>query len=100
MMEARLGGWWDANKIGLSSPPIETRKGWLVIYHGVRHNAARALYRLGLALFDLHSPEHCLVRGNDWVFGLKAAYELLGDVENVVFPCGFTLAPDGDTIRL
>ena len=24
MMEARKGAWWDANKIGLSSPPIET----------------------------------------------------------------------------
>lgn len=24
MMEARRGSWWDANKIGLSPPPIET----------------------------------------------------------------------------
>ena len=29
MLEARRGGWWDANKIGLCSPPIETEKGWL-----------------------------------------------------------------------
>ena len=36
MLEARRGGWWDANKIGLSPPPIETPHGWLVIYHGVR----------------------------------------------------------------
>ena len=36
ILEARRGGWWDANKIGLCSPPIETPKGWLVIYHGVR----------------------------------------------------------------
>ena len=100
MMEARLGGWWDANKIGLSPPPIETPKGWLVIYHGVRHNAAGALYRLGLALFDLHSPEICLKRSGEWVFGPETAYELRGDVDNVVFPCGYTLAPDGDTIRL
>jgi predicted GH43/DUF377 family glycosyl hydrolase len=28
MLEARRGGWWDANKIGLCSPPIETAKGW------------------------------------------------------------------------
>jgi predicted GH43/DUF377 family glycosyl hydrolase len=53
MMEARRGAWWDANKIGLSPPPIETAKGWLVIYHGVRQTAAGAIYRLGLALFDL-----------------------------------------------
>jgi predicted GH43/DUF377 family glycosyl hydrolase len=53
MLEARCGGWWDANKIGLASPPIETAEGWLVIYHGVRPNAAGSIYRLGLALFDL-----------------------------------------------
>ena len=35
ILEARIGGWWDANKIGLSPPPIETSQGWLVIYHGV-----------------------------------------------------------------
>jgi predicted GH43/DUF377 family glycosyl hydrolase len=100
MMEARLGGWWDANKIGLSPPPIETQQGWLVIYHGVRHNAAGALYRLGLALFDLHAPEHCLKRGSEWVFGPEENYEQRGDVDNVVFPCGYTIAADGDTIRL
>ena len=53
MLEARRGGWWDANKIGLCSPPIETAKGWLVIYHGVRQTASGSIYRLGLALFDL-----------------------------------------------
>jgi len=26
ILEARRGGWWDANKIGLCSPPIETEK--------------------------------------------------------------------------
>jgi predicted GH43/DUF377 family glycosyl hydrolase len=100
MMEARLGGWWDANKIGLSSPPIETEKGWLVIYHGVRQNAAGSIYRLGLALFDLHSPERCLKRSDEWIFGPEKPYEQRGDVDNVVFPCGCTIAPDGDTIHL
>jgi predicted GH43/DUF377 family glycosyl hydrolase len=100
MLEARLGGWWDANKIGLSPPPIETEKGWLVIYHGVRQNAAGCIYRLGLALFDLHEPERCLKRGDEWVFGPKEPYERFGDVDKVVFPCGCIIAPDGDTIRL
>ncbi|HEX9667240.1 MAG TPA: glycosidase [Thermodesulfobacteriota bacterium] len=100
MLEARLGGWWDANKIGLSSPPIETSQGWLVIYHGVRHNAAGSIYRLGLALFDLHTPERCLKRSNEWVFGPEEPYEQRGDVDNVVFPCGYTIAPDGDTLHL
>ena len=100
MLEARLGGWWDANKIGLASPPIETAKGWLVIYHGVRQNAAGSIYRLGLALFDLHAPEICLKRSDEWIFGPEEPYEQRGDVDNVVFPCGYTIAPDGDTIHL
>ncbi len=100
MMEARRGGWWDANKIGLSPPPIETPQGWLVMYHGVRHTAAGAIYRLGLALFDLQRPEVCLKRGSQWVFGPEESYELHGDVGNVVFPCGYTILPDGDTIQI
>jgi predicted GH43/DUF377 family glycosyl hydrolase len=100
ILEARLGGWWDANKIGLSPPPIETSQGWLVIYHGVKHNAAGHIYRLGLALFDLNEPEYCLKRGREWVFGPQEPYEQHGDVGKVVFPCGTTLAPDGDTLRI
>ncbi len=100
MLEARLGGWWDANKIGLSAPPIETPQGWLVIYHGVRQNASGSIYRLGLALFDLNAPEHCLKRGKEWIFGPTESYEQFGDVDKVVFPCGYTLAPDGDTVHL
>jgi len=100
MLEARRGGWWDANKIGLNSPPIETAKGWLVIYHGVRANAAGSIYRLGLALFDLHAPEICLKRSDEWIFGPEEPYERRGDVDNVVFPCGYTIAADGDTIHL
>ncbi|MBN1903355.1 glycosidase [Candidatus Sumerlaeota bacterium] len=100
MLEARRGAWWDANKIGLSPPPIETEQGWLVIYHGVRQNAAGAIYRLGLALFDLHAPERCLKRGDEWIFGPEKLYERHGDVDNVVFPCGCILAPDCDTLRL
>jgi predicted GH43/DUF377 family glycosyl hydrolase len=100
MLEARRGWWWDANKIGLSPPPIETPKGWLVIYHGVRVTAAGAIYRLGLALFDLRTPERLLKRGNDWIFGPEERYEQRGDVDNVVFPCGYTILPDGDTLHL
>jgi predicted GH43/DUF377 family glycosyl hydrolase len=99
-LEARRGGWWDANKIGLSPPPIQTSKGWLVIYHGVRQNVAGALYRIGLALLDLNNPEHCLKRGVNWIFGPEEPYERRGDVDNVVFPCGTTIGRDGDTIRL
>ena len=100
ILEARRGGWWDANKIGLCSPPIETPKGWLMIYHGVRQTASGSIYRLGLALFDLERPDVCLQRGESWMFGPEAPYERSGDVNDVVFPCGQTIAADGDTINL
>ena len=100
VLKARRGGWWDANKIGLSPPLIETPRGWLMLYHGVRRNAAGALYRVGLALLDLDHPERCLQRGESWVFGPEASYELRGDVDNVVFPCGTTLGLDGDTMHV
>jgi len=100
ILEARRGGWWDANKIGLCSPPIETPQGWLTIYHGVRNTASGSIYRLGLALFDLERPDVCLKRGDSWMFGPEAPYERGGDVSDVVFPCGQTIGPDGDTIFL
>jgi predicted GH43/DUF377 family glycosyl hydrolase len=100
VLEARRGGWWDANKIGLCSPPIETARGWLMIYHGVRHTASGSIYRLGLALFDLERPDVCLKRGDSWMFGPEAPYERSGDVSDVVFPCGQTIGDDGDTIHL
>ena len=100
ILEARRGGWWDANKIGLCSPPIETEKGWLTIYHGVRQTASGSIYRLGLALFDMNRPEICLQRGDSWMFGPEASYERGGDVKDVVFPCGQTIGDDGDTINL
>jgi len=100
MLEARRGAWWDANRIGMSPPLLETSEGWLMIYHGVRRTPSSSIYRLGLALFDLENPEKCLARGDSWMFAPEAEYERHGDVQDVVFPCGYTIAKDGDTIRL
>jgi predicted GH43/DUF377 family glycosyl hydrolase len=100
ILKARDGAWWDAHKVGLSCPMIETPDGWLLIYHGVRTTASGSLYRLGLALFDLQQPDRCLLRGDEWVFAPEAPYERAGDVDNVVFPCGYTIDPDGDTLSV
>lgn len=88
LIEARDGSYWDAGKIGLSPPAVETPEGWLILYHGVRHTASGALYRMGLALLDLEDPRIVVARGEDWVFGPSADYEVTGDVPNVVFSCG------------
>ena len=71
-----------------------------MLYHGVRHTPSGCLYRLGLALFDLENPEKCLLRGDSWIFGPEAEYERHGDVDDVVFPCGYTMDPDGDTLNI
>lgn len=100
LIEAKRGAWWDADKVGLSPPPIETPEGWLVMYHGVRNTPAGCLYRLGLALLDLENPSKVLLRSTKWMFGPETDYERTGDVGDVVFPCGYTLADDGDTLNL
>lgn len=100
LMEAREGSFWDAGKIGLSPPPIETAEGWLVIYHGVRHTASGALYRMGLALLDREDPRIVIRRAKDWVFGPAAGYEFVGDVPNVVFSCGTVVDSATDELRM
>lgn len=100
MLRAKRGPWWDAYKIGLCGPPIETAKGWLVFYHGVKRTVSGALYRVGLALFDREDPRRCLLRGTNWIFGPERDYERTGDVGDVVFPCGQVIADDGDTVHL
>jgi predicted GH43/DUF377 family glycosyl hydrolase len=100
VLEARRGAWWDANKIGLSPPPIETPEGWLIIYHGVRMTPAGCLYRLGLALLDLEDPRRAVQRGDEWVFGPDEPYERVGDVSDVVFPCGVIHDPASGNLRL
>jgi predicted GH43/DUF377 family glycosyl hydrolase len=100
LINARRGAWWDANKVGLSPPPLETPEGWLVMYHGVRVAAAGALYRVGLALLDLEEPYKMIRRCEEWVFGPDAFYEKYGDVDNVVFPCGWIWDKEEDRLRL
>lgn len=94
VIPARRGGWWDANKVGVSPPPIATSKGWLVLYHGVRDTSAGCLYRLGLALLDRDDPTRLIRRSDQWIFGPREWYETVGDVGNVVFPCGWILKED------
>jgi len=100
LLPAREGGWWDAHKVGLCPPPLLTDQGWLLLYHGVRVTAAGSIYRLGLALLDAHHPDRVLARSSEWIFGPHASYERSGDVPDVVFPCGWLLDDDGDTVRI
>lgn len=98
LLEARDGAWWDAGKIGLGPPPLETKEGWLVMYHGVHSTADGPIYRVGLAMLDLDDPRRVLHRTDEWVLGPVAPYEVTGDVGRVVFPNGWTT--DDQTDRL
>ena len=100
LLHARRGAWWDADKIGLSTPPLETPEGWLMLYHGVRQTPGGCLYRLGLALLDLEHPWHVLHRSDEWIFSPELPYERRGDVNGVVFPCGWILDEATGTIRM
>ncbi len=56
------------------------------------------IYRVGMALLDLENPARVIRQAPGWILGPRAPYERIGDVPNVVFPCGYVL--DGDTLRL
>ena len=80
---------WDSSKVGITAPPIKTKNGWLLLYHGVSksHNT----YRIGAVLLDLKDPALVLARTTDPIFEPEESYEKIGVVNNVVFPCGITL---------
>jgi len=88
---------WDAERVGLGPPPIETPEGWLLIYHGTRATVSGSIYRVGTALLDLETlgVTHW---SKDWIFGPEQTYERIGDANNVVFPCGVII--DGKTNEL
>lgn len=100
ILPARDKAYWDGSKIGLSPPPIDTTEGWLVLYHAARSTVAGCNYYVGAALLDRDDPTHLIARADEWFFGPEAPYERTGDVDNVVFPCGYTVDGDGDTLNL
>ncbi len=79
-------GRWDGKRVGLSSPPIKTRKGWLMLYHGVSEKDS--IYRVGAILLDLKDPRIIKSRIDYPIFEPLADFEKKGLVPNIVFPCG------------
>jgi len=100
VMQSRSGAWWDAARIGMGPPAIETPAGWLVAYHGVKQMVNTSIYRVGLVLLDLEHPTRVLRRTPNWVLGPREPYELVGDVPNVLFPTGLVHDPATDELRL
>jgi len=83
---------WDSRRIGIAGPPIETKDGWVLIYHGISKRTGH--YHVRVALLDLDEPRRVLYRAFDPILEPKMPYEKEGVVPNVVFPCGAIVIKD------
>jgi len=81
-------GMWDSKKVGAAAPPIKTRQGWLMFYHGVSEDN---IYRVGAVLCDRKDPTKIIARTDEPILEPETVYEKEGEVPNVVFPCGAVL---------
>lgn len=80
-------GWWQGVKIGAGPVPIETEEGWLLFYHGVSTTCNGFVYSFGAVILDIDDPSKVLYRTRDYLITPEKAYETVGFVPNVTFPC-------------
>ncbi len=80
--------WYENRNIGGGAPPIETDRGWLIIYHAVDDMDRGKIYRAGAALLDKKNPSKVIGHLKEPLFSPKEDYETKGNVSNVVFPTG------------
>ena len=83
--------WWDSKKVGAAAPPVKTKDGWVMLYHGVSEDS---IYRVGAVLLDLKNPMKVIGRTDNPIFEPETVYEKEGEIPNVVFPCGNVLIGD------
>jgi len=83
---------WDSDRIGIAAPPIMTKDGWLLFYHG--RSAADHEYRVGAMLLYPKHPSIVIARTDYPLLEPEMIYERFGHVNNVVFPCGVILRND------
>ncbi|MFH1705461.1 MAG: hypothetical protein ABH867_00970 [Patescibacteria group bacterium] len=83
-------GCWDNFKIGVAGPPIKTKSGWLLFYHGV--SSVDQEYRVGFMVLALKDPTKVIYRTEYPVLEATESFERQGGMfDNVVFPCGTIL---------
>ncbi len=95
LMEPSQGS-WEQNKIGGSTPPVKTDKGWLMLYHGVRGFGISYLYKVGVVLLDLDKPWMVKGKSEFPILSPEYDYERIGDVPNVVFTNGWVIEDNGE----
>ena len=83
---------WEKLKIGGGTPPILTRHGWLIVYHGVSEMGPSAggtpklRYSAGVMVLSEAAPEVIRYRSLEPVLAPELLHERQGIVANVVFP--------------
>jgi predicted GH43/DUF377 family glycosyl hydrolase len=91
---------WERLKIGGGTPPILTRHGWLVIYHGVSemadpsNNGHQLCYSAGVMLLSKEHPRVIRYRSAKPVLTPTLPQERDGTIANVVFPTGIDRRDD------
>lgn len=85
VMRARSDN-WDDRKIGIAGPPIKTKIGWVLIYHGLSNLDLR--YRLGAMLLDTEDPTRVLCRLRYPLIEPIDWYENEGLRAGTIFSCG------------
>ena len=80
--------WYESRNIGGGGPPIETDKGWLLIYHAVDDMNSGKIYRAGAALLDKKNPTKVIGHLKEPLFSPEKGWEKKGNIDNVVFPTG------------
>jgi len=91
---------WEALKIGGGTPPVLTRHGWLIVYHGVCNlsrpgSATRELrYSAGVVVLSNEHPRTIRYRSPEPVLTPELPQERHGTIANVVFPTGIDRRDD------
>lgn len=83
---------WESKKIGGSTPPLKTKEGWLVLYHGVSKEDDQ--YRVGAMLLDLENPTIVKARLENFIMEPELPYETDGYYTGCVFPTGNVIVDD------
>lgn len=76
---------WDNDRVGIGAPPIYTRDGWIVFYHG---RDKQGVYRLGVFMADLKNPQKIIYKIPYPILEPRLEFEKSGKINNVVFTCG------------
>jgi predicted GH43/DUF377 family glycosyl hydrolase len=84
----------ESSYIGAGCPPIETKDGWLVIYHGVNDGPKGFIYNACAALFDSKNIRKEIGRLKKPLFSPEKRWEKNGVIRDVVFPTGTSLFDD------